>query len=441
MSTLLDQRDQQQVSRQFPMPTDSMSASSSIQTITGETVSLYYSNSGTRTVDAGQAAGTAVVGQLANKNIYDASGGYIASKNDTSLGFTGNCFTTEKSFPVQTAERVKDQTWANKLTAITSGFANGEYCVDYRAGTIYGVKATTTSSLTSTTYIVNQEQAGGGGGIASDVNIDQIAGADVNLDDAAFAVGTDGVLACGLLADEAATDSVDEGDIGLPRMTLNRRQIVAGQTLDDAAFGVGTEYANATGFFADEAATDSVDEGDIGIARMTLDRRQIMAGSILDDAAFGVGTEYVQATGLLADEASTDSVDEGDIGLPRMTLDRVALSTPSAQTGNGASMYFDADGDNTAQACKASAGNLYSIDFYNSNADDAYVQLFDVAAGSVTVGTTTPNYVFIVPGEGGISKEFPVPLSCATAITYACTTTPTGNGDPTTGLTISIAYK
>lgn len=43
-------------------------------------------------------------------------------------------------------------------------------------------------------------------------------------DDAAFAVGTDKVTAIGFLADDTAPDSADEGDIGIPRMSLNRVQ-------------------------------------------------------------------------------------------------------------------------------------------------------------------------------------------------------------------------
>lgn len=42
---------------------------------------------------------------------------------------------------------------------------------------------------------------------------------------------------------------------------------------DDAAFTVATSKVNAVGFMADETATDSVDEGDVGIPRMTLDRQ------------------------------------------------------------------------------------------------------------------------------------------------------------------------
>jgi hypothetical protein len=43
---------------------------------------------------------------------------------------------------------------------------------------------------------------------------------------------------------------------------------------DDAAFTVGTTKVSPVGYLADETATDSVDEGDVGAARMTLDRKQ-----------------------------------------------------------------------------------------------------------------------------------------------------------------------
>lgn len=45
---------------------------------------------------------------------------------------------------------------------------------------------------------------------------------------------------------------------------------------DDAAFTPGTSKVSIAGFQADETSTDSVDEGDAGAARMTLDRKQIV---------------------------------------------------------------------------------------------------------------------------------------------------------------------
>ncbi|MHA1950098.1 MAG: hypothetical protein ACW99G_01150, partial [Candidatus Thorarchaeota archaeon] len=46
------------------------------------------------------------------------------------------------------------------------------------------------------------------------------------VDDSAFTVATDVITGIGMLADDTAPDSVDEGDIGIPRMTLDRRQLM-----------------------------------------------------------------------------------------------------------------------------------------------------------------------------------------------------------------------
>lgn len=112
-----------------------------------------------------------------------------------------------------------------------------------------------------------------------------------------------------------------------------------------------------------------------------------------------------------------------------------------ASTVGGATYFFDSSADNTAQALKTSAGTLYGLDIYNPNSVWGFVQVFNVAAGSVTVGTTAPNIVFFVPPTGALTKDFPVGLSFATAITYACTTTATGSGALGTALTFSGIYK
>jgi hypothetical protein len=109
--------------------------------------------------------------------------------------------------------------------------------------------------------------------------------------------------------------------------------------------------------------------------------------------------------------------------------------------------FFDSDGDNSAQALKASSGNLLYLHVVNSNTAQAFVQFFDAATADVTVGTTTPVLSFLVPpGDGTNSGAFeqnwgPDGIEFDHAITYACTTTATGNGDPSTGLTVSGVYK
>lgn len=132
-------------------------------------------------------------------------------------------------------------------------------------------------------------------------------GVATDVDDAAFTPGTSSVVVAGALADETATDSVDEGDAGALRMTLNRRLITAGQILDDAAFGVATDYVTPIGALADETATDSVDEGDVGAVRMTLDRRLHVAaaGDVAHDAVDAgkpvkIGTRVVASLSVLS---------------------------------------------------------------------------------------------------------------------------------------------
>jgi len=301
MSGLL--KELKDISHYRGMPTD-FKSSIATTSITGETVQLYYYNSGVLTVDAGQAAGTVVVAKLANNRIKNALGDVDGSYQDTSFAFTtGTILTTLVRFPWEKVEQMDTSTGTAKADIITTGFSNGEYCIDHLTGTIYGKKATTGTSDTGA-YIIDTAQTSGSAG-TSDVNLAEVAG---------------------------TTTSVNNGD-------------------------------------ADN------------------------------------GTQRV------------------------------------VEANSGTSFVFDSDGDNTAQAIKAAAGELFDITVYNPNTSVVFVQIFNVAAGSVTVGTTVPDYVIPVLAEGGTIKDWAKGASFDTAITYACTTTATGNGDPTTGLTLSATYR
>jgi hypothetical protein len=67
--------------------------------------------------------------------------------------------------------------------------------------------------------------------------------AGTHVDDVAFTVATDRVVPVGLMADSTSTDSVDEGDVGIPRMTLDRRQIT--QPYEDLANAVSGAITTA----------------------------------------------------------------------------------------------------------------------------------------------------------------------------------------------------
>lgn len=89
-----------------------------------------------------------------------------------------------------------------------------------------------------------------------------------------------GVQMLAVRRDSASSGAADGDYCALSVDSNGSLRVVNGGTtsvlVDDAAFTPGTSAVSAVGFTADESSTDSVDEGDIGAARMTLDRKQIV---------------------------------------------------------------------------------------------------------------------------------------------------------------------
>lgn len=234
------------------MPVDEKKTSGSVSSTSTETVQLYYNNAGTLTADAGQAAGVVVVGKLSYNNVKNVLGDAQGRKGDTSLSFTSTALTSEVGVETITPtfiEGLDDMIWSQRLTAIGAKLSNGQYVVDYARGVIYGKKTSTGATLTSTTYKYGAAASSGGGVSATDGS--------------AFTAGTDPVTPIGFLADETSTGSVDEGDIGAARMTLDRKQINASEFLEDTA-DVAAGYLTKIGLVRrDTAASSSGTDGDV----------------------------------------------------------------------------------------------------------------------------------------------------------------------------------
>jgi hypothetical protein len=97
---------------------------------------------------------------------------------------------------------------------------------------------------------------------------------------------------------------------------------------------------------------------------------------------------------------------------------------------------------NTAVAIKASAGQLGKV--YCSNADAthwAYFQVFNVASGSVTVGTTASVPYGIPPASSSGFTMGPVGDQYSTAISAAATSTATNGTAPTTAIDCTVSYN
>jgi len=325
----------------------------------------------------------------------------------------------------------------------------------------------------------------------------------VYADDSAFIVATDEVVACGYLADEAATDSVDEGDIGLARMTLNR-QIINTQRLTDGselAYDAGVVGADVQRItlgsddpaVASLAIIDDWDESDRAKVNPIVGQAGIAANAgvmdalttrttlATDDTHYGVVGAAADVDGVvhgqlryigeaaLAIQTAVEILDDWDesdrskvnlivgqagvsanSGVADATTQRVSVATDdhvlvgqeATTNAVGFDTLLDLDADETAQVLKAGAGNLYHLTVDNADpAAKVYVQLFDVAAGSVTVGTTVPKFVIPVCAGAMYDSQFAVPMTFSTAITYAVTAGPSNNVAPGATITLSAGYK
>lgn len=98
---------------------------------------------------------------------------------------------------------------------------------------------------------------------------------------------------------------------------------------------------------------------------------------------------------------------------------------------------------NTAIAVKASAGQVFSGQCSNSDTTHwAYLQIFNVAAASVTMGTTPPaDFVGIPPGANAGFALSLVGEQYSTAISAGAASTSTGGTAPTTALDCTVKFN
>jgi hypothetical protein len=116
------------------------------------------------------------------------------------------------------------------------------------------------------------------------------------------------------------------------------------------------------------------------------------------------------------------------------------LSVSSAPATSGGLSAATGSIGATATSVKASAGQVYGYTFYNNNSTIAYVQFFNTAVGSVTLGTTAPVYSIGLPANSGANVSLQQGIAHSAAIVIGITTTRAGNTSPTNTVDYNIFY-
>lgn len=239
-------------------------------------------------------------------------------------------------------------------------------------------------------------------------------------------------------------------------------QTTGGLLCTNAAGGSG---ASSGGIGANPFTATSANNGIALSVTSTTGRVALTSGVTLKICNTGSKTAYV-TTGNSSVTATT-----AGIPIPAAACDYVASSAaadvagitggsdttslviiPGSTVADGAPTLGSASGGlsvkklvaltNGAVAIDAAAGQLYMLQCGNPNASQEYLQLWDVAQGSVTVGTTPPTYTIECAATNicGFALSL-VGIQHTTAITIAATTTATGGSAPGTALDCVAGYK
>ena len=125
-----------------------------------------------------------------------------------------------------------------------------------------------------------------------------------------------------------------------------------------------------------------------------------------------------------------------------MAVTQITVASPSAEV-----IFTDTAMGATIDGIKASSALVYYVVVDNSlNGASSYVKLYNLASGSVTVGTTVPDEVVFVPANARVTQVYSTSASpgktFGTALSAACVTTggTTGNTGPSSNVVVTVNY-
>lgn len=153
-------------------------------------------------------------------------------------------------------------------------------------------------------------------------------------------------------------------------------------------------------------------------------------------------------TGVVGLNAGSNII--GKVGIDQTTPGTTNAITPVPASNSGWTFAYQAGGlSSTKWQIKGSAGTLGGyINLINPNTATTYIQVFNKASANVTVGSTTPDFVIVLPGVASASAtgaaanlEVTLGIAMSTGITVAATTTETGSTGPANNVFVTWLYK
>ena len=231
-------------------------------------------------------------------------------------------------------------------------------------------------------------------------------------------------------------------------------------------FGANADAASATGSISAKlrgiATALGVTALDLGTGtggtrtlRSFQDTAQWVGGTGVDSTAvqrvsLATNVALPAGTNAIGKLAANSGVDIGDVDITSIAAGTNSIGNVGVipRTSGGLLIKNCTSGDgstaltSTAQAIKASAGQLFGWYIFNPNTVTAWVIIYNTASASVTVGTTAPVLVIGVPAGAAANVVNPMGIEFTNAgwSAAAVMTSAAGNTAPTTALDANFFY-
>lgn len=245
-----------------------------------------------------------------------------------------------------------------------------------------------------------------------------------------------------LTVDNGGTFVVQEDGAALTALQLIDDVVFA----DAAAFTVGSNKGNV---IMAVATSNTVTSGKAAALKIDTSRNLAVdlaatSGATLNTADVTITGSLPAGTAAIGKLAANSGVDIGDVDVTSIAAGSNLIGdvgVSGARTSGGTTPYRNIDVDETEDAVKASAGQLYWLHAMNLSNAVLYLQFYNATTANTTVGSTTPALTFPLATQGntngaGFVLDVTNGIAFDTAITIAATTTPGGNSGPAANLCI-----
>ena len=121
----------------------------------------------------------------------------------------------------------------------------------------------------------------------------------------------------------------------------------------------------------------------------------------------------------------------------------MAISQTSLPDISGSVIFTDSDSIATIAGVTSNSATIYCIDVDNSsNAATTYTKLWNLASGSVTVGTTAPDMIILTPASTRLNIPIPKGVVFGAGLSVASVTAggTAGTTSPTSDVVVRILY-